>query len=41
MCGKKYGGDKKPNLAFDKGHAGFFSYARDEWKKFETEKIGE
>lgn len=41
MDGKKYGGNMKPDPAFDKGPAGFFSYARDEWKKFETEKIGE
>jgi len=31
----------KPDPAFDKGPAGFFAYAREEWKKFETEKIGE
>ncbi len=41
MDGKKYGGDMKPDPSFDKGPAGFFAYARDQWKKFETEKIGE
>lgn len=41
MDGKKYGGDMKPDPAFDKGPAGFFAYAREEWKKFETEKVGE
>lgn len=41
MGGEKYGGEMKPDPAFDKGPAGFFAYAREEWKKFETEKIGE
>ena len=41
MDGQKYGGEMKPDPAFDKGPAGFFAYAREEWKKFETEKIGE
>ncbi len=41
MGGEKYGGEMKPDPAFDKGPAGFFAYAREEWKKFETEKVGE
>ncbi|HMT10401.1 MAG TPA: hypothetical protein PKA39_02120 [Ignavibacteria bacterium] len=41
MGGKKYGGEMKPDPAYDKGPAGFFAYSRDQWKKFETEKIGE
>ena len=41
MAGQKYGGEMKPDPAFDKGPAGFFAYAREQWKKFETEKIGE
>ncbi len=40
LDGKKYGGDMKADPSFDKGPAGFFSYARDEWKKFETEEPG-
>jgi hypothetical protein len=41
MDGKKYGGEMKPDQAFDKGPSGFFSYALEQWKKFETEKVGE
>ncbi|MBE2227760.1 MAG: hypothetical protein IAE93_10470 [Ignavibacteria bacterium] len=41
MGGEKFGGEMKPDPAFDKGPAGFFAYAREQWKKFETEKIGE
>jgi len=35
--GKKYGGDMKPDPAFDKAPAGFSDYAKEQWKKFETD----
>lgn len=41
MEGKKYGGEMKVDAAFDKAPSGFFAYAQEQWKKFETEKIGE
>mgnify|MGYP001348902598 CR=1 FL=1 len=41
MDGKKYGGEMKVDAAFDKAPSGLFAYAQEQWKKFETEKIGE
>ena len=41
MDGKKYGGTMDTDPSFNKAPSGFFAYAREEWKKFETEKIGE
>ncbi|MBL8017123.1 MAG: hypothetical protein JNK43_07640 [Ignavibacteria bacterium] len=41
MGGEKYGGEMKVDAAFDKAPSGFFAYAQEQWKKFETEKIGE
>lgn len=41
MQGKKYGGQMNTDPAFNKAPTGFFAYAREQWKKFDTEKIGE
>jgi hypothetical protein len=38
--GKKYGGEMKLDPAFDKAPAGFSDYAKEQWKKFETDKVG-
>ncbi len=37
MDGMKYGGEMKPDPSFDKAPSGFFAYAQEQWKKFETE----
>lgn len=41
MGGEKYGGNMNTDPSFNKAPSGFFAYAREQWKKFETEKIGE
>lgn len=41
MDGQKYGGTMNTDPSFNKAPSGFFAYAREQWKKFETEKIGE
>ncbi|HMQ78250.1 MAG TPA: hypothetical protein PKE39_05610 [Ignavibacteria bacterium] len=41
MDGKKYGGTMNTDPSFNKAPSGFFAYAREQWKKFETEKAGE
>lgn len=38
---KKYGGEMKTDPSFDKAPSGFLAYAMEQWKKFETEKVGE
>lgn len=40
MEGKKYGGEMKVDPSFNKAPIGFFAFAQEQWKKFETEKIG-
>ncbi|MCC6866313.1 MAG: hypothetical protein IT280_09175 [Ignavibacteria bacterium] len=40
MNGEKYGGQMNTDPSFNKAPAGFFAYAREQWKKYETEKIG-
>lgn len=41
MSGEKFGGNMTPDPSFNKAPSGFFAYAREQWKKFETEKVGE
>lgn len=41
MGGQKYGGQMNTDPSFNKAPNGFFAYAREQWKKFETEKVGE
>lgn len=41
MGGEKYGGEMKTDPSYNKAPSGFFAYAREQWKKFETEKAGE
>lgn len=41
MDGKKYGGTMNTDPSFNKAPSGFFAHAREQWKKFETEKAGE
>lgn len=41
MAGETYGGEMKVDKSFDSAPKEFLSYAKEQWNKYQTEKIGE